>query len=127
MPMTYVFSSTDTTNNVLKYRFQHIAKVDLQVTYKRFSIGGSFRYYSFIQNIDKIFYLFEPQMHSGIEKYRKTHTEGVKVIDARIGMDINKNFKVAFIVNNALNLSYSLRPLKIESPRTFAVRLSCSF
>lgn len=126
-PMSYVFSSTDTTNNVLKYRFQHIAKVDLQVTYKWFSVGGSFRYYSNVQNIDKIFYLFEPQMKSGIENYRNTHNNGVRVVDARIGFDINKNFKIAFIANNALNLSYSLRPLKIEAPRTFAVRLSCSF
>ncbi|MFY9311126.1 MAG: TonB-dependent receptor [Bacteroidia bacterium] len=125
--MTYVYSSTDSTNNVLKYRFQHIAKIDFQVTYKKFSIGGDFRYYSNVQNIDKIFYVFEPQMHSGIEKYRNTHNTGVRVIDARIGVDVTKNFKIAFIVNNALNLSYSLRPLKIESPRTFAVRLSCSF
>ncbi len=126
-PMSYNFSSTDSANSILKYRFQHIAKIDWQLTYKLFFIGGDIRYYSNIQNIDKIFYLFEPQMHSGIEKYRNTHNKGIKAFDARIGMEVTKNFKLAFVVNNVFNLSYSLRPLKIESPRTFAIRLSYSF
>ncbi|MBI4931063.1 MAG: TonB-dependent receptor [Bacteroidetes bacterium] len=125
--LSYDSSSTDSKNSVLKYRFQHIAKIDMQLGYKAFFIGGSCRYYSFVQNIDRVFYLFEPQMHSGIEKYRKANDNGTVVVDARIGMDITKKFKAAFIVNNALNKSYSLRPLKIESPRTFALRLSFDF
>jgi iron complex outermembrane receptor protein len=126
-PMSYDFSSTDTKNNVLKYRFQSIAKIDYQLAYKVYSIGGDIRYYSNMQNIDRIFYLFEPQMHSGIEKYRNEHNKGTFIYDARIGMDVAKNFKLTFVVNNLFNLSYSLRPLKIESPRTFALRLSLSF
>ena len=122
--MSYASSGTDTTNYVLKYRFQHIAKIDLQVTYKAFFIGGDIRYYSFMQNIDNIFYKFESVLHSGIEKYRNENDKGTIVVDARIGMDITKKFKVSFIVNNEFNKSYSLRPLKIESPRTFAIRLS---
>ncbi len=125
--MSYNSSSTNTKNNILKYRFQSIAKIDLQFTYKIFSLGGDMRYYSNVQNIDAIFYAFEPQMHSGIEQYRDSHTGGTIIYDARIGMDVSKNFKFAFVVNNVLNLSYSLRPLKIESPRTFALRLSFNF
>ncbi len=125
--MTYNFTSTDTTNDILKYRFQHIAKVDLQLTYKIFSAGGSWRYYSFIQNIDQVFYLFEPIMKSGIIDYRLAHNKGIKIFDARFGVDVTKKCKIAFVVNNLLNLSYSLRPLKIESPRTFALRLSFNF
>ena len=126
-PMSYNFSSTDTRNSILKYRFQSIAKIDFQLTYKVFSLGGDVRYYSNVQNIDKIFYLFEPQMRSGIEKYRNEHNDGTIIYDARIGMDVTKNFKMTFVVNNVLNRSYSLRPLKIESPRTFALRLSFNF
>lgn len=126
-PMSYNFSSTDTRNNILKYRFQSIAKIDFQLTYKVFSLGGDVRYYSNVQNIDKIFYLFEPQMHSGIEKYRNEHNDGTIIFDARVGVDVTTNFKLTFVVNNLLNRSYSLRPLKIESPRTFALRLSFNF
>ena len=122
--MTYIFSGTDSTNNILKYRFQHLPKVDVQFTYKRFSIGGSWRYYSFVQNIDKTFYLFEYIMHSGLKKYREENNKGSHVVDVRMAAEITKKLKLSFVVNNAFNLSYSLRPLKIESPRTFALRLS---
>ncbi len=123
-PLSYDSSSTDTRNAILKYRFQHIAKIDLQVSYKAFFIGGDVRYYSFVQNIDNVFYKFEYLMHSGIENYRKENNKGTLVVDARIGMDITEKFKAAFVINNVWNKSYSLRPLKIESPRTFAIRLS---
>ena len=123
-PLSFNSGSTDTTNSILKYRFQHIAKIDLQVTYKLFSIGGDWRYYSFVQNIDKTFYEFESQMHSGLEKYRKKHNTGTHLFDVRIGCNVTKKLKIAFVVNNLMNLSYSLRPLKIESPRTFALQLS---
>lgn len=122
--LSYDSASTDTKNNILKYRFQHIAKIDMQLTYKAFFIGGDVRYYSFVQNIDRVFYRFEYLMKSGIENYRKENNDGTLIFDARIGMDITKKFTAAFIVNNVMNKSYSLRPLKIESPRTFAIRLS---
>ncbi len=122
--MTYIFTSTDTTNNILKYRFQHIAKADVQVTYKMFSIGASWRYFSPMQNIDKTFYRLETVLHSGIEKYRDNHNYGTHIFDARVGVEVSKKLKVAFVVNNVFNKSYSLRPLKIESPRTFALQIS---
>jgi outer membrane receptor protein involved in Fe transport len=122
--MTYIFTSTDTTNNILKYRFQHIAKADVQVTYKLFSIGASWRYFSPMQNIDKTFYRLEAILHSGIEKYRNNNNYGIHIFDARMGMAVNTKVKVAFVVNNVFNKSYSLRPLKMESPRTFALQVS---
>ncbi|MBL4656985.1 MAG: TonB-dependent receptor [Flavobacteriales bacterium] len=122
--VSYNISSTDSTNNVLKYRFQHIAKVDLQLTYKMFSIGGSWRYYSHIQNIDVVFHLLEPQMNSGIIEYREEHNNGTHIVDTRVGVNVTEKLKIGFVVNNTANLSYALRPLKIESPRTFAVQIS---
>lgn len=123
--MTYIVTSTDTTNNVLKYRFQHIGKVDVQLTYRAFFLGGSWRYYSFMQNIDNTFYYFDKAiLPTGIKKYREKNNTGTNIIDARLGAQVNQKLKVAFVVNNVFNLSYSLRPLKIESPRTFALQLS---
>jgi outer membrane receptor protein involved in Fe transport len=125
--MSYAFTSTDTRNNILKYRFQSIAKIDFQLTWKRWSVGGDWRYYSYMQNIDEIFYLFDSQAHYGIKAYRENHPGPVQVVDARIAMQVTKKIKVALVVNNVGNLSYSLRPLKIESPRTFALRISAKF
>ncbi|HTA82734.1 MAG TPA: TonB-dependent receptor [Bacteroidia bacterium] len=124
-PLSYaVHTSTDTKNNILKYRMQTIAKVDVQLTYKKYFIGGDWRYYSFMQNIDTVFYLFDLQAGYGVQQYRDKHDNGINVFDARIGMDATKRWKFAFVVNNVTNLSYSLRPLKIESPRTFAIRVT---
>jgi len=39
-------------------------------------------------------------------------------------VQILKELKAAFVVDNVFNTSYSLRPLKIEAPRTFAIRLT---
>ncbi len=127
--LSYAKTSTDTTNNILKYRFQHIAKIDMQLSWKFLSIGGDVRYYSFMQNIDQAFYnLDQPnQPGSGIKAYRLKNDHGITVFDARIGCKFAKHYKAAIVVNNLMNLEYSLRPLKIESPRTIALQFSCQF
>ena len=122
--MTYTNSSTNTKNNILKYRFQTLAKVDLELTYKKYSIGGDWRYYSVMQNIDTLFYVYDAVAHYGIVNYRQTHDAPINVFDARVAVQVSKVIKAAFVVNNVTNLSYSLRPMKIEAPRTFAIRVT---
>ena len=123
-------TSTDTTDNILKYRIQHQAKIDIEVSWKkRFSIGASWRYYSFMHNIDKTFYdLDYPYLlPTGIKNYREKNNNGTRLYDFRASAKVWRNFKVAFIVSNAFNIQYSLRPLKIESPRTFTLQLAADF
>ena len=48
---------------------------------------------------------------------------GYSIWDGRIGCNINKKIKVSLIGTNLFNVEYSLRPLKIESPRTIALQL----
>ncbi len=127
--LSYAKTSTDTANNILKYRFQHIAKIDAQLSWKFLSIGGSVRYYSFMQNIDQAFYnLDQPnQPGSGIKEYRARNDKGTTVIDARLGCKFQKRYSAAIVVNNVMNLEYSLRPLKMEAPRTIALQLLGKF
>jgi hypothetical protein len=54
--------------------------------------------------------------------YFHAHRFGNIVLDARISYNINKQHKIALIGSNILNRSYSLRPLKIEPPRTVMVQ-----
>ena len=51
--LTYNNSSSDPS--VLKYRYQHLAKLDFEIVHKNISFGTSFRYNDFMQNIDAIF------------------------------------------------------------------------
>ncbi|MBK9730958.1 MAG: TonB-dependent receptor [Chitinophagaceae bacterium] len=124
-PLSYISTSSDTTNYILKYRFQHIAKIDAEVSWKSFAFGASERYYSFMQNIDQTFYdLDRPGfLPTGITNYREVHSNGTWVTDMRLSYVIKKNYHIAIVANNIFNLEYSLRPVKIESMRSIALQL----
>ena len=50
----YRMTFSDTSVNLLKYRFKHLAKVDVQATYKKFFIGFSLGTIV-LKNIDAVF------------------------------------------------------------------------
>ncbi len=126
-------TTLSTTENVLKYRYKHSAKADVQLEYKKFSFGFGFRYNSFMVNIDRRFeekllkeYLpnFDVYILPGLKSYREIHNKGDLVFDLRIGFRLSKETKIAFIANNILNHEYMGRPGDVQPPRTFAVQVS---
>lgn len=127
--LSYKKASMDTTDNILKYRFKHMFKADMEVKIYRFHIGFSYRYYSRMQNIDKAFVDLEDLTHNANQffyeikatNYWRTHF-GFEVIDLRFGCKLTENHKISFVVSNLMNTDYSLRPMKIESPRTAAIQ-----
>jgi len=129
--LSYISTSVDTSDYILKYRFEQTGKLDAELTWKWITLGGDVRYYSFMKNIDKTFYDFEsnplPYLPKGIKGYRERNDHGTWLFDARVRVALNKIFSVSVIVNNADNKSYSLRPLKIESPRTMSVQVMAKF
>jgi outer membrane receptor for ferric coprogen and ferric-rhodotorulic acid len=54
--------------------------------------------------------------------YFDSHRFGNWIFDARISYQISEQHKLAIIGANIFNRSYSLRPLKIEAPRTIMVQ-----
>lgn len=127
--LSYKNASMDTTDNVLKYRFKHMFKADVEVRYTKYSLGFSYRYYSRMQNIDKAFEDLETLTSNGKDyfyeikgvTYWKTHY-GFEIIDLRMACQITEHHKVSIILNNLLNTDYSLRPMKIEAPRTTSIQ-----
>lgn len=126
MEYTYNRTSTDTTGNILKYRIEHLGKADIEFNYKFIMVGFSWRYYSFMRNIDKMFYDLEDAniLLTGSKQYREVHNTGSNVFDIRAGVKIAKAFKVNFIVSNLFNKEYSLRPLTLEPTRLTTIQLS---
>jgi iron complex outermembrane receptor protein len=132
--LSYKSASMDTTDNILKYRFKHMFKADMEVRIYKFSVGFSYRYYSRMQNIDKAFLDLEDLTYNAsmyfyeikATRYWKQHF-GFEVIDLRIGCKLTERHKISFIVNNLLNADYSLRPMKIEAPRTTSIQYVYSF
>lgn len=133
-PLSYKSSSMDTTDNILKYRFKHMFKLDVEFKIYRFNFGVSNKYYTKMQNIDKAFTDIEEITSNASEffdviygtKYWRQHLD-ISVWDARVSYNVDKKQKVSIVCNNVFNEQYSLRPLKIESPRTAAVQYVLTF
>lgn len=127
--LNYLNSSTDTTNNILKYRFQHTLKLDAEVTWKFISFGASIRYNSFMQNIDNAFHTLHDLLGvvPDIKKFRSENNMGDWVLDMRLAAQISKTSRLSFIINNVANRVYSMRPGKVEAPRSFIVQYTYQF
>ena len=123
-PITYNTSSSDPS--ILKYRYQHIAKTDLEIIFKDMSFGTSLRYNDFMRNIDQIFVALgtDNGLLPGINTARDKFKNGDFIIDMRAGFQINKYTKIGLIVNNLLNREYMTRPATMMPPRTFALQCS---
>ncbi|PHR49936.1 MAG: hypothetical protein COA32_02040 [Fluviicola sp.] len=137
---TYIYGEdgnggfSDTSSNMLKYRFRHLAKGDIQFKYKRVMLGFSGRYNSFMENIDGTFenginipFAGNTPVLPGIKEYREEHDDGDIVFDARVGYQINNIFMINFIVNNVFNREYMTRPGDIQAPRQFILRIQAKF
>ncbi len=130
---TYRISFSDSTSNMLKYRFKHLVKLDIQATYKKFSLGISLRYNSFMKNIDLMFE--EPILTDageqfilpGLKEYRKNNSNGALVFDSRFIYHITKEMKLNLIVNNLFNAEYVSRPADLQAPRNFLLQLQYAF
>lgn len=119
-------------SNLLKYRNKQLFKNDIQLDYKKFSIGFSSRYYSAMENIDRRFVMplfAEYNITSvyilpGLKEYREKHNHGNWIHDLRISYQVTKIVKTSFIVNNVFNEEYTLRPGDIRPPRMFIFQLA---
>jgi iron complex outermembrane receptor protein len=124
---SYNTTSLDSASGILKYRFLHNVKLDAEWTLKeKFCTGLSMKYFSKIVNMDAIIKDFEETTAaSGGDKqnirymdYFYSHRFGNIIFDARVSYSFNDHHKIAIVGANVLNRSYSLRPLKIEPPRS---------
>ena len=127
---SYNSTSLDGSQGILKYRFLHNVKLDCEYTWKdKLSVGASAKYFSKIVNMDAIIKDFE-EFTTDVEvlqdlqymNFYNSHRFGNWIFDARVSFNFNESHKLALIGSNILNRSYSLRPLKIEPPRTISVQ-----
>lgn len=119
------------STDFLKYRYRHLVRVDIEIEYKKLSVGFGIRYNSRMENIDKIFtgglldVSFPPGL--GIGDYRKYHNKGDLVSDIRASFIITKNIQISFIVKNLFNYIYMQRPADMQPPRTFVLQAGFRF
>lgn len=131
--LSYKNSSLNSKGNVLKYRFSHMVKADVQFKIHRFGAGMSYRYYSKMKNIDTAFALIE-DLTSQIKQiadikgvnWWQSH-KGFNIFDFRVSYNLDEKQKLSIICNNAFNVAYALRPMKIEAPRTTSIQYVYTF
>jgi outer membrane receptor protein involved in Fe transport len=119
-------------NPTLKYRFEHLIDVDLEFVFRikdkwNVSIGGTYRYYSYMKSVDRIFYQVDPLFGWGAVDFRNEHNTGDHVFDVRAAVDLTKHIKFGFVMNNVANHIYALRPLKVNPPRATQIQLTITF
>lgn len=121
---SFMGSSSDPSNNILKYRLQHLVRADVEAIHKGASLGLSVRYNSRMQNIDNAFLLLEEQglVSWGLVDWREEHQSGDVVIDGRVGYTFKEKHRLMLIVSNLLNREYAIRPLAIEPPRLTTIQ-----
>ncbi len=120
--LTYTVSSSDTTNRILKYRYQNLLKMDCQLSVYKWKVGASFRYNDFMQNIDRLF----SDAIEGVKTNRERNYNGDIIIDARLGYKISKQWQADVLVNNLFNREVMFRPGFLDAPRNFSLRVSYS-
>ncbi len=135
-PITLKADSTASTHStILKYRNYGSLKADVEVSYKKLSIGMGLIYFSNIINIDKAFeddvtirnnsggeYHTGIYFLPGLKDYRHSHNDGEYVLDGRIAWQINPNSRFTIVVKNILNREYMIRPGDVQAPRSFVLQ-----
>lgn len=129
--LSYNSTSMNPESQILKYRFLHNIKVDVEYIHKKIACGLTFKYFSKLENLDKAIGEFEsytlstgtmqPIMYMN---YFDNNNSGHPIVDARMSYAFSKQHKIALISSNLLNRVYSLRPLRAEAPRTIMVQYS---
>jgi len=117
--------SKTSSDPILKYRFYHSFKANVEVSYKGFSTGLDFDYSSNMVNIDKIFE--SGLILKGLKEYREEHNKGNINLDWRVSYQFTVESKVSIIVKNLLNNENMGRPGDIAAPRNIALQYSLSF
>jgi iron complex outermembrane receptor protein len=133
--LSYQNTSINPEKNILKYRFLHTLKADIELNVKSYSVGFSMKYFSKIENLDKSI--------AELEKYTKTtggsiqpieymdyyynHNNGNFILDFRVSYKFKNLHKISLVSDNVLNRWYSLRPLKAEEMRKIILQYSLTF
>ncbi|MCL2167717.1 MAG: TonB-dependent receptor [Lentimicrobiaceae bacterium] len=139
----YSFSrqSSDLSRNVLKYRIEHMVKLDVGFNFfKKIAIGGTINYYSAMKNVDKFMFQYDannPNFEEDDVKlildigdfpfynyynFYQDNKKGSMTLDLRASYYFPK-ISISFLIKNVTNRLYALRPLYAEPPRTYTLQL----
>lgn len=122
-PPSSIFGLPNDIMKYLKYRYLHLARTDVQVSYDRWMLGANVRYNSVILNIDEDYYRFIP----GLIGYRLNTIRGDLITDLRAGMRLHEGFWLNVVLRNAGNRSFMPVPGNIGEQRSLTLQFQATF
>lgn len=139
--LSYESTSSNPQSETLKYRYRHIAKLDLEIKKGIWTIGTHLHYNSFMENIDQLFesgafnaevqdlfYFADANIYDmGIKRSRERLNSGDFLADVRISANFAKYLTAQFLIENLTNREYQIRPASIGAPRLFSLKLTAVF
>lgn len=110
------------TNNLMKYRFQHLVRADIQCGWKNLEFGLSYRYNSRMTNIDGAFTkgilsFFITGIQRSMDRLGSAH-----IFDARVAYKFSDRWKLNAQATNLLNREFVGRPCDLRPPRSFQLQ-----
>ena len=126
IPVSYHTTSSD-TSGILKYRYKHLVKFDLNIERDRIATGISLRYNSRMENIDRAFIdpLFDIIL--GTTNAWERLNKNSMILDYRIGYNLTEEARISFNIDNIFNKEQSLRPASLSAPRTYSILFKQNF
>jgi len=117
------------TLNLLKYRFKHSFKTNLEFNRKKIRLGTTIIFRSKTERIDEIFIdpLVGNMILPGFPEYWKDHQKAYCIVNARVGYKISRRGELTIHGKNLLNKEYIIRPGDIGPPRNFSLQFSWNF
>ena len=115
-----VYSSADF--NILKYRRKYTWKFDIEAKFNKISVGLSTNRGSHIEAIDNVLAIL-----NNIDQYREENNNGFTLLNARVGYQISKIYKISLLGKNMLNQEYTRRPGLLEAPLNVTLRVDAKF
>ena len=131
--------SKSNRSDFLKYRQKHSIKGGLDFQWKRLTLGGNFTWKSKVlatdyfliderdKNTEDVMDVVRSLLFGDLDSYWKQQNKGYFTMDLRMGVDLTKNIRFQFQVNNVLNKEYSARPMDVAAPRTYIGRFNFNF
>lgn len=123
-PVDLTVPKSDSVNNILKYRFRHSLKGDVNFAWLHLGTGVTLVYNSFMERVDSIF--TDPVIGNlilpGYPDYREEHQTGSIIFDYRIWWNISEAARLSFIVKNLFNVEYMGRPGDILPHRSITLQ-----
>jgi iron complex outermembrane receptor protein len=114
----------DILSGLLRYRYRHTVKADIEMDLGKFTVGTEFQYYSFVEKIDYYLEFKVENLASYRNQIQERRMQGDVFWNLRGAYNFDKYGKIAVIVNNVINRESSYRPAKMDPPLNFVFQYS---